>query len=153
MVSFESVVLLPFFKEIFKQVLGYNNYLVSNYGRVYSKTRKKFLVAVKDKKGYMYVNLSEGSITKTCKIHRLVAEAFLGRYLRPDEDVHHLIRKDDKNKVVVTKEQEPKEESEEVIIDVSPVEEVNIDPEVVDVTENEISQEEIVEEPKEESNE
>ena len=65
----------------------------------------------------------------------------------------YLIRKDDKNKVVVTKEQEPKEESEEVIIDVSPVEEVNIDPEVVDVTENENSQEEIVEELKEESNE
>lgn len=82
-------------KEIFKQVLGYSNYLVSNYGRVYSKTRKKFLVAVKDKNGYMYVNLSEDSITKTCKIHRLVAEAFLGRYLRLDEDVHHLISKDD----------------------------------------------------------
>ena len=59
-------------KEIFKQVLGYQNYLVSNMGRVYSKTRKKYLVPVKDGKGYMYVNLSENGVTKTCKIHRLV---------------------------------------------------------------------------------
>ena len=82
-------------KEIFKQVRGYENYLVSNMGRVYSKTRKKYLVPVKDKKGYLYVNLSEGGVTKTCKIHRLVVQAFLGRSLRLDEDVHHLISKED----------------------------------------------------------
>ena len=59
-------------KEIFKQVLGYRDYLVSNMGRVYSKKRKKYLIPVKDGKGYMYVNLSENGVTKTYKIHRLV---------------------------------------------------------------------------------
>lgn len=82
-------------KEVFKQVLGYNNYLVSNYGRVYSKSRKKILVQAVDKYGYHYVNLSQNGDYKAVKVHRIVVEAFLGRKLLPTEDIHHLVSKDD----------------------------------------------------------
>ena len=82
-------------REVFKQVLGFSNYLVSNYGRIYNKQRKRFLVPVTDIKGYQYVNLSQMGKTKTCKVHRLVVEAFLGRHLKPGEDVHHLVSKTD----------------------------------------------------------
>lgn len=82
-------------KQIFKRINGYSNYLISNYGRVYSETRKKFLIPAKDRNGYLYVNLCNGTKTKTVKIHRLVAQAFFGRPLLPTEDIHHLVSKDD----------------------------------------------------------
>ena len=57
-------------------------YKVSNLGRIlslnYRRTGKaKLMNPGTDKKGYLKVNLSKNGETKTCKVHRLVAEAFL----------------------------------------------------------------------------
>lgn len=82
-------------KEVFKQALGFSNYLVSNYGRVYNKSRKKYLTPSRDRYGYCSVNLCQNGKVTSVKVHRLVAEAFLGRKLRRDEDIHHLVSKDD----------------------------------------------------------
>lgn len=83
-------------KEVYKPVIGYEGlYQVSNTGKVYSIKRKKFLSPATDKYGYLYVNLSKEGEWKAYKIHRIVAEAFLGRKLERSEDVHHLVAKDD----------------------------------------------------------
>lgn len=68
--------------EIFKEIEGYENYQISNLGNVkslnYKRTGKdKILKPIKDKKGYLMVNLCKQAKSKTYKIHRLVAQAFL----------------------------------------------------------------------------
>ena len=69
-------------EEIWKDIKGYPNYMVSNMGRVKSlgndKTRKeKILKGSKNSDGYLAVNLSKDGKQKNYKIHRLVASAFL----------------------------------------------------------------------------
>lgn len=68
--------------EIFKDIEGYENYQVSNYGSVKSlgngKTRKeKVLKPFNTTKGYLYVDLYKQGKRKNYYIHRLVAQAFL----------------------------------------------------------------------------
>ena len=62
--------------EIFLPIDGYDNYLISSYGRVInvntSRTLKQY-----DKNGRKYVTLSYNGITKHYYVHRLVAVAFI----------------------------------------------------------------------------
>lgn len=69
-------------REIFKQIEGYENYQVSNLGRVKRlgnnfKTKEKILKGGVSSNGYLSVNLVEGGKQKTYNIHQLVAMAFL----------------------------------------------------------------------------
>lgn len=70
-------------KEIWKSVKGFEGcYEISNKGRVKSLVRKKVLkeLILKqtiDGKGYYAVKLSLNGIVKTCRVHKLVAIAFL----------------------------------------------------------------------------
>lgn len=77
-------------EEIFKDIEGYFGlYQVSNLGRVRSLPKKvrrlnrvfltkdKILIAGKDGRGYLYVNLYKEGKMKTHRIHRLVAIAFI----------------------------------------------------------------------------
>lgn len=82
-------------KEKFKDVVGYPDYMVSNFGRVVSKERKvRFKHAVtgeehfrtlneillkqyNSKFGYKFVQLRIGGVPKNFTIHRLVAIAFI----------------------------------------------------------------------------
>jgi hypothetical protein len=78
--------------EIWRDINGYEgHYQVSNIGRVKSlarvvECRKNVLVNKKEKmlldwncgKGYRKVKLSKDSIEKSIRVHRLVAETFLG---------------------------------------------------------------------------
>ena len=77
-------------KEIWKDIEGYEGlYQVSNMGRVkslermkwngrgYQKIPEKILKASEYRGGYLQVNLSKDGKAKDCKIHRLVATAFL----------------------------------------------------------------------------
>lgn len=74
-------------KEIFKPIKGFETkYEVSNLGRVRSLDRKdargwnikgRDLKIYINKKGYSIVSLYKNSQLFTCKVHRLVAQAFL----------------------------------------------------------------------------
>ena len=71
-------------EEIWRDVKGYEGlYQVSNLGRVKSlgnsKTRKeRILKNAKNTTGYLQVNLCKEAKAKATKIHRLVAQAFIG---------------------------------------------------------------------------
>lgn len=71
-------------KEIWKDIPGYENlYQVSNLGRIKSlnyqnKGISKILKQAKDYDGYCLVSLSKNGKHITKKVHRLVAETFLG---------------------------------------------------------------------------
>lgn len=68
-------------KEIWKDIKGYPNYMVSSWGRVkslnYNHTGKERILKQQLKRGYLYVGLRKNKKFKHCGVHRLVAEAFL----------------------------------------------------------------------------
>lgn len=70
-------------KEIWKDIPGYEGmYQVSNLGRVKSlvrkgKTYEVILKQFSNGHGYLQVFLTRNSITKSYKVHRLVAQAFI----------------------------------------------------------------------------
>lgn len=70
-------------EEVWKDIPGYEGkYLVSSRGRVkavyrWIKNNEKILSPMLNKDGYYQVNLSFRGKVKHCRIHRLVAEAFI----------------------------------------------------------------------------
>ena len=83
-------------KEIWKDKKDYEgHYQVSNWGRVKSIKfgKERILKLTKDKDGYFFVNLYKNNKSKTFKVHRLVAEAFL-----PNTDNLPLINHKDEDK-------------------------------------------------------
>lgn len=52
-------------------------YKISNDGKIYSEHRKRLLKPKMSKVGYLYITLCNGRLQKTCRIHRLVALAFI----------------------------------------------------------------------------
>lgn len=69
--------------EVWKPIEGTDGkYEVSNHGRVRSNNylghgEQQVLALSPDKKGYLRVRVYKGSYRATCKVHRLVAEAFI----------------------------------------------------------------------------
>jgi hypothetical protein len=72
-----------------KKISGYERYLVSENGDVFSTITNKFLKKNKTGIGYESVALHENSKQKTFRIHRLVAKAFI---LNPDNkpQINHI---------------------------------------------------------------
>lgn len=65
--------------ETWKQVVGWPEYEVSDHGRVRRVATGRVQKAQRAKTGgYALVKLSARGLTKTCKVHVLVAYAFLG---------------------------------------------------------------------------
>ena len=61
-----------------KDIKGYEGlYAVTSCGRVWSYRRNKFLAPATIKSGYNYVNLYKDGKKKFCRVHRLVAEAYI----------------------------------------------------------------------------
>ena len=61
-----------------KDIIGYENlYAVTEDGQVWSYKSKKFLKPFDNGHGYLYVSLLKNNQRKNCRVHRLVAEAFL----------------------------------------------------------------------------
>ncbi len=65
--------------EIWKDIGRYEGlYQVSNYGKVWSIRRQKFLSPCKNSNGYLYVSLTNmQGYSETKSVHRLVAETFI----------------------------------------------------------------------------
>lgn len=63
--------------ETWLPVVGYENYEVSNLGRVRSLASGRVLRPYKERDGYLRVKLSKNRKTKMHRVHRLVAMAFI----------------------------------------------------------------------------
>lgn len=63
--------------EIWKTIIDYPQYEISNFGNIKSNYKNKLLKGQKDKDGYFQVNLYKDKIGKTHKVHRLVAKYFI----------------------------------------------------------------------------
>lgn len=80
--------------EVWKDVLGFENYQVSNMGRVrrYSKRYKSYHLVkttVNAHSGYVYVSLFNGDTRKNFALARLVAHAFVPGYSEHNNTVDH----------------------------------------------------------------
>lgn len=65
-------------KEIYKDIKGYEGlYQVSNLGRIKSLRSKKILCCGINSGGYCTICFSINSLSKSFRVHRLVAEAFI----------------------------------------------------------------------------
>ena len=77
-----------------KEVNGFPNYLVNEFGEVFSKKRKmKKRKTGTDKQGYETVSLWNNGKTRLLKVHRIVAEAFI-----PNPNNYPIINHKDLNK-------------------------------------------------------
>lgn len=63
-------------EEDWRKIEGFENFYVSNLGRVRNVKSNKILKE-NIKNGYAYVGLTEGTKQKSCRVHRLVANAFI----------------------------------------------------------------------------
>ena len=81
--------------EKFKDIEGYEGlYQVTSWGRIFSIKKNKFLSPEVTSKGYLRVDLFNGKGEKKhCKVHRLVADAFI-----PNENNKPQINHKDGNK-------------------------------------------------------
>ena len=75
--------------EEWKTIEKFNNYSISNYGRVKRLKTNRILKSGRKPKGYLHVSLSQDGIQKNCSVHRLVAEAFLGPCPK-NKEVNHI---------------------------------------------------------------
>ena len=64
-------------KEIWKNIMGFNGYQVSNFGRVRSFKTYKILKQTTNNKGYKTLGLCKKGKMRTFLVHRLVADAFI----------------------------------------------------------------------------
>lgn len=85
--------------EIFKDIKGYPNYQISNYGRVWNTNTQRYLKPSPKENGYMAVNMvAINGKRKKEYLHRLVAIAFIDN---PDNlpQIDHIDRDRSNNKV------------------------------------------------------
>ena len=65
-------------KKQWKPVKDYEDYyLISNYGELYIKKKKRLVKEYKDKQGYTKITLYKNGTRKCTQIHRLVAQHFV----------------------------------------------------------------------------
>lgn len=76
----------------------FGNYLVYQDGRVYSINRNIFLKPAYDERGYLRIGLSNNGVSKTYKLHRLVAEMFIPK-VKGKTQVNHINGIKDDNRV------------------------------------------------------
>lgn len=60
-----------------KEILGYENYTIDEYGNVFSKKRNKYIKSFPNECGYLGLHLSKNGESKYFFIHKLVASAFV----------------------------------------------------------------------------
>jgi hypothetical protein len=67
-------------EELWAEIDGYPNYIVSNYGEVVSLRTDQRLRARPNADGYLRVALSREGVSKDHYVHQLVAKAFFGSF-------------------------------------------------------------------------
>lgn len=72
-----------------KPIEGYEEYILTENGMVWSKKYKRWLKTSIDESGYVRVVLCKNRKLKTFFLHRLLFETFV-RKLEPNEDCHHI---------------------------------------------------------------
>jgi len=63
--------------ERFKAIDGFEDYEVSTWGRIFNTKTGRYIRPEICKKGYLRVDLYNDAGRKHCKVHRLVAKAFI----------------------------------------------------------------------------
>ena len=63
--------------EIWKDIIDYPNYKISNLGRIWSNYKKDFMILNNHNKRYYQIKLSNKGKRKPFLVHRLVALAFI----------------------------------------------------------------------------
>lgn len=71
-----------------KEIQGFENYLITEDGRVFSKNRNRFMSLVHHSDGYWSIGLRSNGISKSLKVHRLVAFAYIPNPLNRNEINH-----------------------------------------------------------------
>lgn len=66
--------------ELWKSITGYDNYAVSNLGKVKNLSNGKVLKPINAGNGYLRVGLYSNGKQKLVSLHRLVANAFIPNY-------------------------------------------------------------------------
>ncbi len=67
-------------EEEWNELDEYPNYMISNYGRVFSSCVNRILNPGYDSKGYLHIPLYTNRVGKFVSVHRLVAFAFVDGY-------------------------------------------------------------------------
>jgi hypothetical protein len=81
-------------KEIWKPIIDFEDYQISNLGNIHNVTSNKRLKPYIDSPGYMNISLCKNKKRFKCKIHRLIAIAFI-----PNPENKPTIHHKDKNKL------------------------------------------------------
>ncbi len=81
-------------KEIWKSVKGYDDYLVSNLGRLKNTKINRINTGCVNHSGYIAIKMTKDSKTKTFLLHRIVAKHFIDNS-ENKSDVNHLGEKTD----------------------------------------------------------
>lgn len=76
--------------EIWKKVAEFDNYSISNLGRVRNDKTGRILKQKTEKDGYFEVNLYRKTQRKTFRVHRLVALAFIPQLDKNRNEVDHI---------------------------------------------------------------
>ena len=76
-------------EEVWTEIEGFERYLISNYGRVWSKRGERVLKTWISNCGYELVGLTVNSKTTKVSIHRLVAKHFIPNH-NNKEQVNHI---------------------------------------------------------------
>lgn len=85
-------------EELFVEIPGFPNYLVSNYGRVLNQTYNRDLASSHSSDGHCKVILYAQGVGKTCQVHQLVAQGFFDEWV-PGLEVLHIHPNYDDNSV------------------------------------------------------
>ena len=84
-------------EEIWKPILDYENYVVSNLGNLKNIKRNKLLSPGLDKDGYKLVILYKNNKPSTRRVHRLVAQTFIPNHAdKPQVNHKNEVRTDNR---------------------------------------------------------
>ena len=86
-------------EDVWKTIISYPDYEITNYGKVRSKLTGKVLRGGNNGAGYVCFSLRNNNNIRIERAHRLVIENKIGRRLKTDEVVHHINENKSDNRI------------------------------------------------------